>query len=124
MQSENTHHNINHQDDEVNSEDLAIVSRWARKKLFNTAQFIYNPQTDLKINGPLYDIFCDDCGPQLVGLKLLKGQSQDVRYQYVESLWAEATKKRTNRITDGLNARRSSIYSAMQNRFIGKSEIQ
>ena len=81
-------------------------------------KFLYNPEEDLKINGALFNLFIRDCRDRLVGLKQHQG-NRVFRRMYVESLWTEVTKKKLNFVADGLNTRRSGIYSAMQNRFIG-----
>jgi hypothetical protein len=72
------------------------------------------------IEGALYNEFLTDCKDRLVGLKLNANKGQDYKRLYVHSLWNRATKKKKNVIADGLNTRRSSIYSATQNRFTGK----
>lgn len=101
------------------SEDLVILARWVRKELFTRVKFLYNPDVDLRLDKALFKMFVRDCKDRLVGLKLNAGNSSEYRRLYVESLWTEATKKKCNLVADGLNARRSSIYSAMQNRFTG-----
>jgi hypothetical protein len=68
----------------------------------------------------LFNMFIRDCRQRLVGLKVDAAENQAYRRMYVESIWSEATRKRNNIIADGLSARRSGVYSAMQNRFIGK----
>jgi hypothetical protein len=73
------------------------------------------------VNGMIYRKFLYDCKNRLVGLKLAAEKSSDYRERYVQSLWNEATRKKCNLVTNGLNARRSSIYSATQNRFNGKN---
>jgi hypothetical protein len=105
------------------SEDLAVLTRWVKSELFDVVKFLYNPENDLKIDGTLFNLFVRDCRDRLVGLKDRTGSSaanKEYRRMYVESLWNEATRKKNNIIADGLSARRSSIYSSMQNRFIGK----
>lgn len=86
-------------DEAINPEDgratdLNIISKWARKKCFNTTQFIYNHESDLELNGFLYCTFLEDCSKEMVGLKLLKGADQEEKYRYVNSVWIEATKKK------------------------------
>ena len=101
-------------------EDLLIISQWVRKELFVNVKFLYQPDEDLAVNGQIYKKFRHDCKDRLVGLKLAARKSQDYRENYVKSLWNEATRKKCNLVANGLNARRSSIYSATQNRFSGK----
>ena len=102
------------------SDDLIILSRWVKKELFVKVKFLYNIDKDLMIDGFIYNMFLFDCKDRLVGLKLNAGSGTACRTQYVRALWNQATKKRRNLIADGLNTRRSSIYSASQNRFTGK----
>ena len=71
------------------------------------------------MNGRLYKLFINDCKDRLVGLK---GPMAVGEYQmmYVELLSQEANKKRRNLIATGLVTRCSSVYTAMQNRLVGK----
>lgn len=101
-------------------EDLTILSRWVRRELFVQVKFLYNPEVDLRVEGRLFRMFLRDCNKRLVGLKLNATRSSEYRRLYVESLWIEATRKKHNLVAEGLAARRSSIYSATQNRFTGK----
>ena len=105
---------------EGRTEDLTILASWVRKELFSKVKFLYHPENDLRVNGQLFKMFLRDCKDRLVGLKLNVGSGSEYKRLYVESLWTEGTKKKSNLVTEGLNARRSSIYSAMQNRFTGK----
>ena len=105
---------------DLRSEDLAVIAQWVKLELFDTVKFLYVPQDDLKIEGPLYRMWLNDCKNRLVGLKVDSARSRAYRQMYVESIWREATMKRNNIIADGLSARRSGVYSAMQNRFVGK----
>ncbi len=101
-------------------EDLKIISQWVRKELFVKVKFLYDVEEDLAVNGNIYNHFVTDCKLKLLGLKLNADQPSGYRRKYVESLWKEATRKKSNLVTEGINAKRSSIYSATQNRFIGK----
>ena len=100
-------------------EDLIILSRWVKKEMFVKVKFLYNVERDLRIDGAIYNMFVMDCKDRLVGLKLYADKSPDYKL-YVQALWNRATKKRRNLFADGLNTRRSSIYSATQNWFTGK----
>ena len=106
------------------SDDLIIISRWARKELFAQVKFLYNADVDLRVGGTLFNMFLRDCKDRLVGLKINANRNTEYRRLYIESLWMEATRKKQNLVAEGLNARRSSIYSATQNRFSGKSKGQ
>ena len=104
------------------SDDLIIISRWARKELFAQVKFLYNADVDLCVGGTLFNMFLRDCKDRLVGLKINANRNTEYRRLYIKSLWMEATRnKRQNLVAEGLNARRSSIYSATQNRFNGFS---
>ena len=103
----------------VVKEDLLLLSQWAKVDLFEKVKFLYNPEKDLQVNGRLYKLFINDCKDRLVGLKGPMAVGE-YRRMYVELLWQEANKKRRNLIATGLVTRRSSVYTAMQNRFVGK----
>ena len=113
---------IDHQTPQVDGrcDDLLILSRWVRKELFAQVKFLYNPEVDLRVGGMLFNMFLRDCKGRLVGLKLNANRNSEYKMMYAESLWTEATRRKRNLVADGLNARRSSIYSATQNRFNGK----
>jgi hypothetical protein len=101
-------------------EDMATLSRWVRAELFDNVKFLYNVEIDLRVDGELYNMFLHHCLGRLVGLKKYQGAgNSEYRKLYVSSLWSDATKKKYNVIADGLASRRSSIYSAMSNRFTG-----
>jgi hypothetical protein len=112
---------------EVQPEDLKLVSQWTRDDLFDKVRFLYNPDHDLRVDGPLHKLFVRNCKHRLLGLKATDGASDRERqlYEklYVKMLWADANKKRRNLVAIGLTVRRSSVYSAMQNRFVGKWSI-
>ncbi len=113
---------------EVAPEDLKLVSEWTKNDLFEKVRFLYNPEHDLRADGPLHRLFIRNCKRRLVGLKAATGSSTEERllYEklYVKMLWAEANKKKRNILAVGLTTRRSSVYSAMQNRFVGKWRIE
>ena len=98
-------------------EDLGIVTQWVRNDLFERVKFLYSP--DLQVNGRLYNLFVSDCKGRLVGLKnpIATGE---YRKMYVELLWQEANKKKRNIVANGLTVRQSSVYSSMQNKFVGE----
>lgn len=101
-------------------DDLAIVSQWVRQELFKKVKFVYDAEKDLKSNGLLYKQFKKYCASRLIGIKVNTDMSQNFKDLYLQSIWADATQKKSNLVMDGLNARRSCIYSSMQNRFTGK----
>lgn len=103
----------------VLKEDLVVLAQWVKTDLFEKVKFLYNPEKELQVNGRLYKLFVNNCKGRLAGLKgtLAVGEYRRI---YVELLWQEANKKKQNLVTNGLTIRRSSIYSSMQNRFVGK----
>ena len=100
--------------------DLDVLSNWVKKELFEKVKFLYDADKELRVNGDLYYLFIHSCRDKLIGLK---GDDAVGEYRrlYVELLWQEANKKRRNLVTNGLTMRRSSMYSAMQNQFVGES---
>lgn len=117
-----TYNNRSIDPNEGKSEDLKLISRWTRKALFPTVQFIFEPEEHYAVpDGYVYNMFYEDMKDRLVGVKLLQGYSDVEKDSYIVALWKEVTRKKTNIVTDGLNARRSAVYSAMQNRFTGTS---
>ena len=108
----------------VADEDLELVAQWTKEELFDKVRFLYNQEHDLRADGPLQKLFIRNCKRRLVGIRQATGGTKEDRlcYErlYINMLWAEANKKKRNLIAVGLTVRRSSVYSAMQNRFVGK----
>ena len=52
-------------------------------------------------------------------MKVHAGKSEDFKENYMQALWSRATNKKKNIITDGLNIRRSGVYTLTQSRFTG-----
>lgn len=117
----NTHNERTNDSRDGTSEDKQLVAKWTRKWLFKVVQFIYDADATCAVpNGRVYQLYKEDLSNRLVGVKLLHGQTEKKKEEYIETFWKGIMKKKTNIVTDGLNARRGSVYSAMQNRFIGK----
>ena len=110
--------NINGQVDLI-SEDLLLLSTWVKKELFMKVKFLYNPEKDLRIKGPIYNLFVSTCKNRLIGMKVHAGKSDDFKENYTQALWSRATNKKKNIITDGLNIKRSGVYTLTQGRFTG-----
>ena len=104
---------------DVISEDLLILSTWVKKELFIKVKFIYNQEKDLRIKGGIYNLFVSTCKSRLIGMKVNAGKSEDFKENYMQALWSRATNKKKNIITDGLNIRRSGVYTLTQSRFTG-----
>jgi hypothetical protein len=109
-------------EDDGSTEDLLVIARWVRKELFVKVKFLYDIEQDLRIDGPIYNMFVTDCKGRLIGLSKLSNAAigSPSRTRYVQSLWKKATGKKKNFVGEGLSQRRSSIYSATQNRFNGE----
>lgn len=105
----------------VEPADLQLISTWAKQSLFSRVKFLFNPAKDLAVGGNLYWLFVRENKDLLEGLKRRDGERQQYRSIYVSMLWSEATKRKANLIADGLSGRRSAVYTALHNQFIGKS---
>lgn len=103
----------------VKLEDLDVLSSWVKKELFEKVKFLYDADNELRLNGELYCHFVRSCKDRLIGLKGVEAVGE-YRRLYVELLWQEANQKRRNLVANGLTMRRSSVYSGMQNQFVGK----
>ena len=97
----------------VEIKDLNVLSNWVKKELFDKVKFLYDPDSELRVNGDLYYHFVCMCKDKLIGLKGTKAVGENRR------LWQEANQKKKNLVANGLTMRRSSVYSAMQNQFVG-----
>ena len=104
----------------VAKEDFEVLSNWVKRELFEKVKFLYDTARELRINGDLYYLFVSSCKDKLIGLKERYAVGE-YRRLYVELLWQEANQKKRNLVANGLTMRRSSVYSAMQNRFVGTS---
>jgi hypothetical protein len=110
---------IERTDNEVEKQDLEVLSRWVKKTLFGKVKFIYRPEVDLKADGDLFWLFVKDCKGKLQGLSRLANGGSGQRRMYLKMLWAEATKK-PNRVSEGLSIKRSTVYTSMHNQWVGK----
>jgi hypothetical protein len=106
----------------VPKEDIIVMASWAKGELFKKKKFIFDAEVELRVRGNLYRHFAKDCKDKLVGLKRIGG-GQANKQMYLDLLWNEGTAKKKNVIANGLQTRRSSVYSSMYNRFVGKREM-
>lgn len=106
----------------VPKEDIEVMASWAKGELFTKKKFIFNPEVELRVGGNLYRHFAKDCKDKLIGLKRIGG-GQANKKMYLDLLWNEGTAKKRNVVKDGLQKRRSSVYSSMYNRFVGKGRV-
>lgn len=98
--------------------DFQVLKNWVRNELFDKVKFLYNQANELRVNGVLYRLFVADCRDRLVGLKT--GQRSDEYAKlYMAMLWTEANQKKRNMVANGLTTRRSTVFSSMQNQFVG-----
>jgi hypothetical protein len=98
--------------------DFQVLKNWVRNELFDKGKFLYNQANELRVNGVLYRLFAADCRDRLVGLKT--GQRNDEYAKlYMAMLWTEANQKKRNMVANGLTTRRSTVFSSMQNQFVG-----
>jgi hypothetical protein len=98
--------------------DFQVLKNWVRNELFDKVKFLYNQANELRVNGVLYRLFVADCRDRLVGLKT--GQRNDEYAKlYMAMLWTEANQKKRNMVANGLTTRRSTVFSSMQNQFVG-----
>lgn len=111
----------------LSKEDLNIVPRWVKNELFERVKFLYNPAVDLKVGGRIYIKFVNDCKSRFVGTKktaldatpVEKKEIEEFNQMYYRLIWQEVTKKKENVVSEGLNGRRSSIYTSLLNKFVG-----
>jgi len=108
---------------DVMKHDLAIISNWVRQELFRSVKFVYEPEKDCVVDGSLFKQYIKSCASKLIGMQVHSQRSKEYKILYLKNLWGDATQRKNNLVMDGLNARRSGIYSAMQNRFTGKSIV-
>ena len=103
----------------VQTKDMETLTRWIRGEMFGEVKFIYQPDEDLRTGGKIYRWYVKSCKESLLGLREIDRTNQDARRKYVEDLWKDATMRKRCLVQDGLASRRSSVYTAMQNRFNG-----
>ena len=90
-----------------------------KEELFDKVKFLYNQTVKLRVGGLLYSKFVKDCKDRLFGLKSLAGDTKSQQI-YLKLLWTAANGKTRNMIAMGLTTKRSTVFSSMQNHFIGK----
>jgi tRNA splicing ligase len=104
----------------VDSRDFEVLKLWTREELFEKVKFLYNPKEELKLGNDYFKLFITQCKHKLSGLKGQEGpQHFNYRKLYVQMLWTNGNKSPKSIVANGLHTRRSSIYTAMYNKFIG-----
>lgn len=104
---------------DVELQDIDVMRKWVKEELFHKVRFVYDKKKDLEIGGLIYSRFVLDCRERLVGLKKA-GSNKQMRMMYVKMLWTKANNSANNLVRKGLGSKRTSIYTAMNNQFIGK----
>ena len=46
-------------------DDLNVVAQWVKGDLFDKVKFLQNPDTDLTVNGKLYNLLVTECKGRL-----------------------------------------------------------
>ena len=112
---------VQEKEKEVNPEirDLETLKNWVKDDLFQTQKFVFEPQKELEAGGQLHRKFVLACEDRLIGVKK-PGNNREQRKLYLHMLWTKANVPKTNYVMNGLQNRRSSVYTAMYNRFMGK----
>lgn len=111
--------------------DLDVTGKWVREELFQRVKFLYNPAKELQVGGSIYQFFLRQCEPRFRGtLKCRQSATTTEKEEakrhndmYCQMIWMEATKKKRNIVCEGLNSRRSSVYTSLNNRFVGKYKV-
>jgi hypothetical protein len=116
-----TENNINERL-QVEDSDLQTLKAWVRDDLFSEVKIIYNSEYELRVDGAIYWKFVKCCKDKLIGLRQLQGDRNTPRRQlYLHMLWREANKPKVKLVAEGVSTRRSTVYTAMSNRFSGTS---
>jgi hypothetical protein len=108
---------------DVEPQDLELLSKWVKKRLFGMVKFVYRPSVDLKVDGDLFWLFVGDCKDSLRGLSKLADATAGQKKMYLKLLWAEATNK-PNIVSEGLSIRRSTVYTSMHNQWVSKYRVR
>jgi hypothetical protein len=101
-------------------DDLGQILKWTKEVLFRTRKFLlYRGKSDLEMDCYVYEEFEKTCLNVLKGPAAFEEQGDHLtKRAYVQLLWNKATD--TNIVAFGLSTNRSSVYTLMQNRFMGK----
>ena len=103
---------------QVDVADLKRVKVWVRDVLFERVKFVYDAEEQLKVGELIFNKCKGNCGEYLQGWKRFR-DDQDKKDMYFVRLWEKANNQQNNLIMKGLQARRSTIYAAMSNKFTG-----
>jgi hypothetical protein len=96
------------------------MREWVNEKLYPEAKMIYDRKVELRVGRDIYWKFLMDCKHKLLGLKGLPGErNKQLRKTYVNMLWTEANKPRSDTVTGCISDRRGTSYQQMFNKFKG-----
>lgn len=103
-------------------EDLITLSTYIKEDLYPKVKFIYGDKTDLKVGGLIYNDYRDKCKVKMKRGRHLTSQPPELLDTYMESIWNQGVTLKTQR--RALSAKRSVVYTVMQNKFSGKQISQ
>ena len=99
-------------------DDITALSSYIKEDLYPKVKFFYDNKTDLKVGGQIYRDFREKCKNRMKGGR---GLTPDLLDTYMESIWNQGLTEKTQR--RALLAKRSAIYTVMQNKFSGTSKV-
>lgn len=103
-------------DEEVLKEDMLVITTYVKEEMYYGVKFVYDAKLDLAIGEQIFNHFHRTCKKRLEGLK--KYERQQEKELYIRYVWKHAMDERVQ--LDALSAKRSSVYTVMQNRFFCK----
>ena len=97
--------------------DIVTLATYVKKDLYPKVKFFYDEKVELKVGGQIYNDYWEKCKNQMQGGARLG--SDLLLDTYMESIWNQGLTEKTQR--KALSARRSAVYTVMQNKFTGTS---
>ena len=95
-------------------DDLGLIVKYIKNDLYPKVKFIYDAKVDLAVGGKIYRDYLNRCRDRIGGRSL----TDQSRNDYMEALWT--TGMTTHLQKNALAAKRSAIYTVMQNKFSGE----
>jgi hypothetical protein len=96
-------------------EDMDVVIKYIKDDLFAKVKFFYDTDKDLAVGGKIYTDYKRKCKDRIGG----QGLSPVSHDMYMEAVWTSAMTKHIQK--NALSAKRSAVYTVMQNKFAGES---
>jgi hypothetical protein len=96
------------------ADDLGVIVKYIKNDLYPKVKFIYDPKIDLAVGGKIYHDYLNKCKDRIGGRSLTDQNYND----YMEALWTTGMTKHLQK--NALAAKRSAVYTVMQNKFSGK----